>query len=101
MLNSRARLARLVEAREIMRKKHLNQFQESSFDLSLTLTATIQREGEWYLAFCPEFPEANGQGHTAEESLQSLKEAVLLLIEDRREDAQRASAGNGRLLKSA
>lgn len=40
--------------------------------------------------FCPEVPEANGQGRTSEECVESLKEAVLLLMEDRREDARRS-----------
>jgi predicted RNase H-like HicB family nuclease len=55
--------------------------------MNLKLTAQVHRDGEWFVAFCPEVPEANGQGRTAEECLQSLREAVLLLLEDRREDA--------------
>jgi predicted RNase H-like HicB family nuclease len=50
--------------------------------VDIKLTAEVHREGEWYVAFCPEMPEANGQGRTSEESVQSLKEAVLLLRED-------------------
>lgn len=34
--------------------------------------AIIERDGEWYIAYCPEIPGANGQGHTTEEALQSL-----------------------------
>jgi predicted RNase H-like HicB family nuclease len=30
-------------------------------------TAVVQRDGKWYLAFCPEVPEANGQGKTRPE----------------------------------
>jgi predicted RNase H-like HicB family nuclease len=33
-------------------------------------------------------PEANGQGRTREECLESLRQAILLLMEDRREDAR-------------
>ncbi len=55
--------------------------------MELKLTAEIHKDGEWYVGFCQEVPEANGQGRTREECLQSLKEAVLLLLEDRREDA--------------
>jgi predicted RNase H-like HicB family nuclease len=54
--------------------------------MSLKLTAEIHREGEWYVGFCPEVPEANGQGRTPEACLASLREAILLLMEDRRED---------------
>jgi len=25
-------------------------------------TAIIERDGDWYIAFCPEIPGANGQG---------------------------------------
>ena len=25
-------------------------------------TAVIERDGEWYIAYCPEIPGANGQG---------------------------------------
>jgi predicted RNase H-like HicB family nuclease len=46
-------------------------------------------------------PEANGQGRTSEECLQSLKDAVLLLMEDRREDARRRLAGDVRVLELA
>ena len=52
-------------------------------------TAIIEREGDWYIAYCPEVPGANGQGRTIEECRQNLKEAVLLILEDRREDALR------------
>ena len=53
--------------------------------MDLKLRAEIHREGEWFVGFCHEVPEANGQGRTPEECLQSLKDAVLLLMEDRRE----------------
>lgn len=60
-------------------------------------TARILREGEWFVAFSPEFPEGNGQGATENEALESLRESILLLLEDRREDA-RATLGNGEKL---
>ncbi len=53
------------------------------------LTAVIEREGDWYIGYCPEIPEANGQGRTVEECRQNLAEAVVLVLEDRREDALR------------
>jgi predicted RNase H-like HicB family nuclease len=56
--------------------------------MNVPLSAEIHREGEWYVAFCPEVPEANGQGRSQEECLQSLREAILLLMEDRREEAR-------------
>jgi predicted RNase H-like HicB family nuclease len=52
-------------------------------------TAIIERDGEWYVAYCPEIPGANGQGRTREEARESLAEAIALILEDRREDALR------------
>ena len=57
--------------------------------MNVPLTAEIHREGEWFVAFCPEVPEANGQGRTEQECIASLREAILLLMEDRREDARK------------
>jgi predicted RNase H-like HicB family nuclease len=52
-------------------------------------TVIIEREGEWYIAYCPEIPGANGQGRTVEECKESLVEAIALILEDRREDGLR------------
>ncbi len=52
-------------------------------------TAIIEREGEWYVAYCPEVPGANGQGRTKVEARASLAAAIALILEDRREDALR------------
>jgi len=56
--------------------------------MEVPLTAEIHQEGEWFIAFCPEVPEANGQGRTREECLANLRQAILLLMADRREDAR-------------
>ncbi len=53
-------------------------------------TAIVERDGSWYIAYCAEVPGANGQGHTREECLQSLREAIGLILEHRREDTLRA-----------
>lgn len=45
-------------------------------------TAVIEKDGEWFIGSCPEFPGANGQGRSEAECLQSLAEAVDLIIED-------------------
>ena len=52
-------------------------------------TAIIERDGEWIVAYSPELPGANGQGHTREEALESLADAIALILEDRREDGLR------------
>ena len=62
-----------------------------------TFTARVLRDGEWFVAFSPEFPEGNGQGLTEEAALESLRESIFLLLEDRREDA-RATLGSGEKL---
>ncbi len=67
--------------------------------MNIPLSAEIHREGEWFVAFCPEVPEANGQGRTQEECMVSLRQAVLLLMEDRREDARQRKTGEGTLLE--
>lgn len=69
--------------------------------MDLKLTAEIHRDGEWFVGFCAEVPEANGQGKTPEECIQSLKEAILLLMEDRREDAARKLFKGARILEPA
>ena len=52
-------------------------------------TAIIERDGEWFISFCPEIPGANGQGRTVEECRSSLADAIMLILEDRREDGLR------------
>ena len=53
-------------------------------------TAIIEKAPEGgYWAICPEIPGANGQGETVEEAKKSLKEAIELILEDRREDILR------------
>jgi predicted RNase H-like HicB family nuclease len=52
-------------------------------------TAIIEYDSEWYIAYCPEIPGANGQGRTKEKARRSLVEAIALILEDRREDALR------------
>lgn len=69
--------------------------------MDLKLTAEIHKDGEWFVAFCQEVPEANGQGRTEAECLQNLREAVLLLMEDRREDAERKLSADARVLELA
>ena len=50
-------------------------------------TAIIEKDEDWYIAYCPEILGANGQGRTIEECKQSLSEAMVLIVEDRLEDA--------------
>ena len=52
-------------------------------------TAIIEKDGEWYIAYCAEIPGANGQGKTVDEAKKSLAAAISLILEDRRQDALR------------
>lgn len=52
-------------------------------------TAVVEYDGEWHIAYCPEIPGANGQGKSREEALDSLRDAIGLILEDRREDGLR------------
>jgi predicted RNase H-like HicB family nuclease len=52
-------------------------------------TAIFERDGDWYVAYCPEVPGANGQGRTKDEARKSLADAISLILEDRRDDALR------------
>jgi predicted RNase H-like HicB family nuclease len=53
-------------------------------------TAVFEQEGEWWLGYVEELPGANTQGHTLEEVRESLKEAVRLIVEAKRELASKA-----------
>jgi len=53
-------------------------------------TAIIESAPEGgYWAICPEVPGANGQGETIEEAKESLRKAIILILEDRLEDVRR------------
>jgi predicted RNase H-like HicB family nuclease len=52
-------------------------------------TAVFERDGAWYVAYCPEIPGANGQGLTREEARRSLLDAIGLILADRRADSLR------------
>ena len=82
-------LKKMTEAGEV-RQKRKNEF-----------TAIMERDGDWFVAFCPEVPGANGQGKTWEEARENLAEAVALVLEDRLADGLRqasAEAIRGRIV---
>jgi predicted RNase H-like HicB family nuclease len=47
-------------------------------------TAEIERDGDWFVAWSPEIPGANGQGRDVKECRESLSAAIELILEDRR-----------------
>lgn len=52
-------------------------------------TAIIERADDWFIAYSPEIPGANGQGRTSDEARANLAEAIALILDDRRDDALR------------
>ena len=61
----------------------------SKHTLHNEFTAIMERDGKWYIGYCPEIPGANGQGETVEECKKNLADAIALILQDRREDVQR------------
>jgi predicted RNase H-like HicB family nuclease len=49
----------------------------------------LERDGEWFIAYSPEIPGANGQGKSKQEVLDNLSAAISLILADRREDGLR------------
>ena len=54
-------------------------------------TAVVERDRRWFIAYCPEIPGANGQGKTKAAALKSLRNAIALILEDRRKDGLRGT----------
>ena len=52
-------------------------------------TAILERDEDWFIAYCPEIPGANGQGKTKDEAKGSLADAIALILQDRLEDGLR------------
>jgi predicted RNase H-like HicB family nuclease len=52
-------------------------------------TGVYESDGEWYIGYCPEIPGANGQGRSLEECRESLREAIALILQDRRDEGLR------------
>ncbi len=57
-------------------------------------TAIFEKDEEWYIAYCPEIPGANGQGKTLDECRKSLSDAISLILEDSRNDVLRGMPEN-------
>lgn len=59
---------------------HRRHLQESQSDMNKRLTAVIQREGNGFVALCPELDIAS-QGDTVESAKENLREALALFFE--------------------
>ena len=56
-------------------------------------TAAIQRSGDWWIGWVEEVPGVNSQGHTREELLDNLRDALEEALEMNRSDARAAANG--------
>lgn len=56
-------------------------------------------EDGWYFARCLEVPEAITQGETLEAARENIKDAISLVLEDRREDAGREFEGRDDIIR--
>ncbi|MDZ4657938.1 MAG: type II toxin-antitoxin system HicB family antitoxin [Bythopirellula sp.] len=52
-------------------------------------TAIVEQDEKWFIAYCPEVPGANGLGVSRDAAIDSLRDAIALILEDRREDGLR------------
>lgn len=70
-------------------RKCVNLALEEDDGMRNEFTAVVERHGRWHIAYCPEIPGANGQGKTKAAALKSLRDAIALILEDRRKDGLR------------
>jgi predicted RNase H-like HicB family nuclease len=54
-----------------------------------TFTGVFERDGDWWIGYTEELPGAFGQGKTLDECRESLREAIVLVLETRRELRER------------
>lgn len=55
--------------------------------------AVVQQHGEWWIGWIEEIPGVNSQGHTREELLDNLRDALEEALEMNRADAKAAATG--------
>jgi predicted RNase H-like HicB family nuclease len=69
-------------------------------NMASEFTAVVEQDEDWYIAYSPEVPGANGQGRIKKEALESLSEAIALILEDRREDGLRGVPPDAQVRRS-
>ena len=63
------------------------------------LTAIYEHTDDgWWVVSVPEIPGAHSQGRTREEAREMIQDAVRLLLEVRREDAEREASEAGKVV---
>jgi predicted RNase H-like HicB family nuclease len=61
---------------------------------SRKFNALLQRDGKWFIAFCPEVPGANGQGRTKKQCLVNLAAAIKLMLDIQEEELANLTQGD-------
>ena len=61
--------------------------------MATSYTAVVQQDGEWWIGWIEEVPGVNSQGHTREELLDNLRDALDEALEMNRADARAAATG--------
>jgi predicted RNase H-like HicB family nuclease len=61
--------------------------------MAATYTAIIQQHGEWWIGWVEEVPGVNSQGHTREELLDNLHDALEEALAMNRAEARAAASG--------
>jgi predicted RNase H-like HicB family nuclease len=56
-------------------------------------TAVVRQDGEWWIGWVEEVPGVNSQGHTREELLDNLRDALQEALEMNRSEARAALGG--------
>jgi predicted RNase H-like HicB family nuclease len=61
--------------------------------MAANYTAIILQEGGWWIGWVEEVPGVNSQGHTREELLENLQDALEEALEMNRAEARAAASG--------
>jgi predicted RNase H-like HicB family nuclease len=61
--------------------------------MGTSYTAIVQQDGEWWIGWVEEVPGVNSQGHTRDELLDNLRDALEEALEMNRAEARAAAVG--------
>ncbi len=54
------------------------------------LNSVVFRDGSFYIALCPEIPNAHGQGNTQQEALNDLRSCIETILQHQREEFEQS-----------
>lgn len=61
--------------------------------MAANYTAVVQKDGEWWIGWVEEVPGVNSQGHTRDELLENLRDALEEALEMNRAEARASASG--------